>query len=202
MIAAIDRRQALLGLLRLGCTAAAVLTAKPVAALEHRAHPEAPPDAVAMLYDNTMCTGCKACMPACSEANGLPPDTKLSGGLWQTPLDLNAKTKNIIKLYHEGDVRSYYKAQCMHCVEPACASACTSPASAARSTSTSASTPGKLLPTPLSSSSGADAERPLIISASIHLATCWPTNRPAHSARRSDLPPPAQYTPKAQGCRA
>ena len=126
MTAAIDRRQALLGLLRLGGTAAAALTAKPVAALEHRAHPEAPPDAVAMLYDNTICTGCNACMPACSEANGLPPDTKLSGGLWQTPLDLNAKTKNIIKLYDEAQSAdfAFVKRQCMHCLDPACVIGC------------------------------------------------------------------------------
>ena len=42
---------------------------------EHPAHPVAAPDAVAMLYDNTICTGCRACMPACNEANGLAPDT-------------------------------------------------------------------------------------------------------------------------------
>ena len=40
------------------------------------------------------------------------------------PQDLNGKTKNIIKLYQEGDRVSYMKAQCMHCVDPACASAC------------------------------------------------------------------------------
>ena len=68
---------------------------------EHPAHPVAPLDAVAMLYDNTICTGCKACMPACNEANGLPPDTVLSGGIWDMPTDLNSKTKNVIKLYQE-----------------------------------------------------------------------------------------------------
>lgn len=82
----------------------------------------APPDAVSMLYDNTMCTGCKACMPACNEANGLPPDTVLSGGIWNLPSDLNSKTKNIIKLYQEPDGPgfSYVKRQCMHCLDPAC----------------------------------------------------------------------------------
>lgn len=123
MRGAIGRRQALRGLLGLGATAA--LTA-PAAALEHGAHPEAPPDAVAMLYDNTLCTGCKACMPACSEANGLPPDTALSGGLWQMPLDLNAKTKNIIKLYEgpEPPDFAFVKRQCMHCLDPACVTGC------------------------------------------------------------------------------
>jgi Fe-S-cluster-containing dehydrogenase component len=76
-----------------------------------------------MLYDTTMCIGCKACVVACREANGLEPDVSLDG-IHQAPLDLNARTKNVIKLYREGDRVSFFKAQCMHCVDPACASAC------------------------------------------------------------------------------
>ncbi len=84
------------------------------------------PDAVGMLYDATLCIGCKSCMVACNEANDLPPDTSLSNGLWQMPLDLNAHTKNIIKLYQEpdGSAYSFVKRQCMHCLDPACASGC------------------------------------------------------------------------------
>ena len=49
-----NRRQALLGILGLGGTAAAGTLAAPVAAAaEHPEHPVAPPDAVGMLYDNT-----------------------------------------------------------------------------------------------------------------------------------------------------
>lgn len=86
--------------------------------------PLAPPDAVGLLYDTTRCIGCKACMVACREANGLEPDTGWSGGLYQAPLDLNEKTKTVIKLYDDGSQRSYFKAQCMHCIDPACANAC------------------------------------------------------------------------------
>lgn len=84
------------------------------------------PDAVGMLYDATRCVGCKACMVACNEANDLPPDTTLAEGRWQMPLDLNEKTKNIIKLYRDprSGEQSYVKRQCMHCLDPACASAC------------------------------------------------------------------------------
>jgi len=89
------------------------------------AHPEPRPDAVGMMYDATICTVCKACVTACSEANGLIPDTALSGGLWQMPVELNSHTKNIIKLYQEPDgVFSYVKYQCMHCLDPACVSGC------------------------------------------------------------------------------
>ena len=76
-----------------------------------------------MLYDTTRCIGCKACVVACREANDLAPDVSLDG-LHQAPLDLNGKTKNVIKLYKEGDKVSFMKSQCMHCVDPACAAAC------------------------------------------------------------------------------
>jgi Fe-S-cluster-containing dehydrogenase component len=63
---------------------------------------------------------------ACREANNKKPDTSNSNGLWDAPLDLNGQTKNIIKLYKDPDSpqRSYFKAQCMHCVDPACVGAC------------------------------------------------------------------------------
>lgn len=86
----------------------------------------APEDALGLLYDATRCIGCKACMFACNQANELPPDTRLSDGRWQMPLDLNEYTKNIIKLYQDPQTQEYsfVKRQCMHCVDPACASAC------------------------------------------------------------------------------
>ena len=86
--------------------------------------PRAAPDAVAMLYDTTMCTGCKACVSACAEANGLVPDTRLTG-LHQAPLTLNEFTKNIIKLHDPvTGPSSFVKQQCMHCLDPACVAAC------------------------------------------------------------------------------
>src|SRR5512139_210783 len=85
-----------------------------------------PPDAVGLLYDATRCIGCKACVGACKEANGLPPDTDTPmGALYDAPADLSATTKNIIKLYKgPGGRTSFMKSQCMHCVDPACASVC------------------------------------------------------------------------------
>ena len=58
----------------------------------------APPDAVGLLYDTTKCIGCKACVNACREANGLAPDTTWSGGLYHAPLDLSEKAKTVVKL--------------------------------------------------------------------------------------------------------
>lgn len=92
---------------------------------EPSAAPPVPsPDAVAMLYDTTVCTGCQACVGACAEANDLAPDVSRDG-LHQAPQRLNAFTKNIIKLYNPSDApASFVKQQCMHCLEPACVTAC------------------------------------------------------------------------------
>ena len=73
----------------------------------------APAGAMGMLYDTTLCIGCKTCVVACKQANERQPDPGpwASEKLYDAPLDLNADTKNVIKLYHDGDVRSYFKAQ-------------------------------------------------------------------------------------------
>lgn len=86
---------------------------------------QAPDDAVGMLYDTTLCIGCKTCVVACHEANGLDPDTGGYGdGLYDAPMELNATTANIIELYKDGPRRSFIKRQCMHCIDPSCVAAC------------------------------------------------------------------------------
>ncbi len=85
----------------------------------------APDDAIAMLFDTTLCIGCQACVVACAETNGLSPDTRLSGGVWQMPIDLNSHTKNIVKLAKDDQGNSsFVKRQCMHCLDPACVAGC------------------------------------------------------------------------------
>src|SRR5512134_144519 len=117
----ITRRSVLKGLVAAGT--AATIGAPAAFAARERKKPQ--PDAVGMLYDATRCIGCKACVVACKEANGLPPDPgPATGGMYDAPIDLSDKTKNVIKLYREGGRLSYMKAQCMHCVDPACASVC------------------------------------------------------------------------------
>ena len=118
---AISRRIALKALVAAGSTTAAALGG---ARAEAAVAPSPAPDAVGLLYDTTLCIGCKACVVACADANGLERETAWSDGLWQAPIALSAKTKNIIKLYEEGDQRSFVKQQCMHCIDPACANAC------------------------------------------------------------------------------
>ncbi len=75
-----------------------------------------------MLYDGTSCIGCQACVAACRKANNL--DYEESRGLYDAPSDLSARTKNVIKSYNDGKTSSFVKVQCMHCIDPACVSAC------------------------------------------------------------------------------
>jgi Fe-S-cluster-containing dehydrogenase component len=88
-------------------------------------------EALGMLYDATMCVGCKACMTVCKRVNGdfgslsyekAPFD---QDGLWDAPQDLSGSTRTLIKLYKESDSKwSYVKYSCMHCQKPSCVSVC------------------------------------------------------------------------------
>jgi len=112
-------RRSLLKRLAAGGAAAAVAPATALAG-SAKARPD---DAVGLLYDATRCIGCKACMHACREANGLAPAAR--DGKWDDATSLNASAKNVITFYHGADGRSsFMKMQCMHCVDPACASVC------------------------------------------------------------------------------
>jgi Fe-S-cluster-containing dehydrogenase component len=113
-----------------GAMAAAALAPASATARETNARL---PEAVGILYDATVCVGCKACMVACKEYNHLPAERSASTRLWDDPRDLSAKTYNIVKLYKNGTGRikdqeqdgySFIRRFCMHCVDPSCVSAC------------------------------------------------------------------------------
>lgn len=116
-----DRRDMLKGL----ATGGALAALAPGVA-QARERKELPEGALGMLYDATLCIGCKACVTACHEANDLGPATNDSfgDGLYDAPDRLSCDTKNIIQLYQEDDEQSFVKRQCMHCIDPGCVSAC------------------------------------------------------------------------------
>jgi len=100
---------------------------------EARGNLPMPPDAVGLLYDSTLCIGCKACVSACKDSNQLPMEFSTEEHLWDTPLDLSGKTKNVIKVYKDGsgenkdqekDGFAFMKVSCLHCNDPSCVSAC------------------------------------------------------------------------------
>jgi Fe-S-cluster-containing dehydrogenase component len=101
----IDRRRFLK--LATGTTVAAAASTAGIA--EARPNKKMPEEAVGLLFDGTLCIGCRACMPACKEANGMPPElTPLKVGgeavnnVWDAPLDISGKTLNVIKAYVNG----------------------------------------------------------------------------------------------------
>ena len=70
-----------------------------------------------MLYDATLCVGCRECETACKEKNNLPVDL-------EPPCDLTANNLTLIKQCQGSVEESFVKLQCMHCTHPACVSAC------------------------------------------------------------------------------
>ena len=86
-------------------------------------------DGPAMLVDTTRCIGCRGCETACAEANGnraleLPGDDAIFDRHRATdPYHYTVVNRYAAALSAPGGER-FIKTQCMHCVEPACASAC------------------------------------------------------------------------------
>ncbi|MCL6430713.1 MAG: 4Fe-4S dicluster domain-containing protein [Anaerolineae bacterium] len=82
----------------------------------------------AMLIDTTRCTACRGCQVACKQWNDLPAEKTRNLGSYQNPYRLSAYTWTIIQMReveYEGRLFwSFLKRQCMHCLHPACVSAC------------------------------------------------------------------------------
>jgi Fe-S-cluster-containing dehydrogenase component len=92
---------------------------------------------IGLLYDSTLCIGCQVCSNACKKANGMPGVHEGPLPVWENPEDLSSDTMTIIKRYANGTDKqkdrekngyAFIKRQCLHCIDPACTSAC--PASA------------------------------------------------------------------------
>ncbi|MFC1988531.1 4Fe-4S dicluster domain-containing protein [Chloroflexota bacterium] len=82
----------------------------------------------AVLYDGTLCIGCKCCEVACKLKNGLPLEDPLEGMADEDTTHLSAYAFTKIRsaeVEYNGKVSpAYIKMQCMHCSHPACAEAC------------------------------------------------------------------------------
>jgi len=76
-----------------------------------------------MLVDVTKCIGCEGCRVSCKNWNGRP-GSRGSGEV------LDSSTYSVVKTSETADIKAgvpgmhFAKVQCMHCLEPACASAC------------------------------------------------------------------------------
>ncbi len=83
----------------------------------------------AILIDTTRCIGCRACQVACKSWHDLKGGKSTFSETWSNPrhLSSNQYTRVIFREVPgpEGQMKWYFvKRQCMHCNDPACASAC------------------------------------------------------------------------------
>ena len=69
----------------------------------------------AILYDSTLCIGCKACEGACAERWGLPYNDKIAA-------EEKISAHKLTAIETHGD--KFCRRLCMNCVQPACASVC------------------------------------------------------------------------------
>jgi Fe-S-cluster-containing dehydrogenase component len=82
-----------------------------------------------MLIDTTKCIGCRACEEACNEANKLPkPDVSFSSDrVFEMKRETTPGAFTVVNRFaneKKPDEPIFVRRQCMHCNQPACASAC------------------------------------------------------------------------------
>ncbi len=86
---------------------------------------------IAKLIDVTTCIGCKACQVACSEWNDIRAEVGENIGVYDNPVDLDAKAWTVMR-FSETEEKGKLewlirKDGCMHCADPGCLKACPSP---------------------------------------------------------------------------
>ena len=104
----------------LGVPAAAAIVPKTA---EARPNLEPAPEAIGMLFDSTLCVGCKACVAMCKQVNERPATVMGDDVQWDSARDLSHETYNVIKVYRDGDNSikdretngyAFEKRSCMH----------------------------------------------------------------------------------------
>jgi formate dehydrogenase iron-sulfur subunit len=80
-------------------------------------------DGPGVLVDTTLCVGCRACEGACSEANGLPAPSA-DDKVMESKREPAEQVFTVVNKSQGDGPERFAKKQCMHCIAPACASAC------------------------------------------------------------------------------
>ena len=84
---------------------------------------EYPEELRGILVDTTRCVGCRNCEVACAEANDLPYPELLEM-VADKPKDTDVDKYMVINLFETVKEATWVRHACMHCIEPACATAC------------------------------------------------------------------------------
>lgn len=90
--------------------------------------PPVSPDTRGCLVELSLCVGCRKCEAACNKANQLPaPEQPFEDkSVLDQPRRPSASAFTVVNQHvqEENSKVVYSKAQCMHCLDPACVSAC------------------------------------------------------------------------------
>lgn len=82
-------------------------------------------DGYGLLIDTTRCVGCRSCELACAEANGLKePERFGDEAIFQRVRTTSPDAFTVVNRYETQKGQVFRKQQCMHCLQPACESAC------------------------------------------------------------------------------
>jgi Fe-S-cluster-containing dehydrogenase component len=80
----------------------------------------------AVLVDTTLCVGCRGCEAACAEANRLP-EPPAGDAVLEKRRETSQTAFTVVNRFEnrkDPAAPRYAKRQCLHCLQPACASAC------------------------------------------------------------------------------
>ncbi|MDH3215587.1 MAG: 4Fe-4S dicluster domain-containing protein [Candidatus Krumholzibacteria bacterium] len=103
-----------------GLIGASAVFAEPLRAKDKKGDPEF----VGVLVDTTRCAGCRSCEYACAEANGLPEPDDDDEAMFASERQPSVTQWSVVNRYETDVGEVFAKKQCMHCCQPACATAC------------------------------------------------------------------------------
>ncbi len=121
------KRRSFLGLVGAAGVGASLAPAAAEAAGNHHFHGYK--DSYGVVFDASRCIGCRKCEEACNKVNDMPePDVPFNDlNVLNEKRRTNAETYTVVNQYANPmapEGKTFYKFQCNHCNEPACASSC------------------------------------------------------------------------------